>query len=619
MLQDQDLISVQEVRTKIEKAHAAWQTYRTFTQEQVDAVVEAVAAKGRAHARRLAEMAVEETGMGNADDKTAKNLLASYLLANYIRGMKTVGVLREVPEQRLTEIGESQGVVAAICPTTNPTSTVFFKSIIALKAGNAIVLSPHPRAHQSTCTAAKLVAEAVVEAGAPADVVQCILTSTIEATQAMMRHPKTAVILATGGASMVKAAYSSGKPAFGVGPGNVVVLLDTSADVAASVPQIIAGKHFDFGTVCSSEQTVVAERSIRERMLAEFKAGKAFVMNDEQRQAVERTLFVNGTTVRPECVGKSPLVIAKMAGITVPDDTSILIAEIKGIGKGHPLSAEKLSPVLALHFVDTFEQALDACEAVLRFGGAGHTSGIYAQDEAKIKRFATRMPSYRVLVNTSTVPGSTGMTSALQPSMTLGCGAVAGNITSDNVGPQHLVNIKRVAWGIRKVEDALPPQITNGAPVVDRSALVAAVERYLAQKGLAVTNAAVSAAVSAALPAAPAPSTPVVVPPARPALRETVADVVDRFLATKPAEAPPALPTCGCAKTASSPQPAVEQEAAPAAPPAPKIEIVDFVCEADVRLAMTKQQKIFIGPRTIVTPAAREAAAMDEIIVMAER
>jgi acyl-CoA reductase-like NAD-dependent aldehyde dehydrogenase len=620
MLQDQDLISVQEVRVKIEKAHAAWQTYKNFTQEQVDAVVEAVAAKGQAHARRLAEMAVEETGMGNVDDKVAKNLLASYLLANYIRGMKTVGVLREVPEKRLTEIGESQGVVAAICPTTNPTSTVFFKSIIALKAGNAIVLSPHPRAHQSTCTAAKLVAEAAVEAGAPADLVQCILTSTLEATQAMMKHPKTAVILATGGAGMVKAAYSSGKPAFGVGPGNVVVLLDTTADVAASVAQIISGKHFDFGTVCSSEQTIVAERGMRERMLAEFKAGKAFIMNDDQRQAVERTLFVNGTTVRPECVGKSPLVIARMAGISIPEDTSILVAEIGGIGKAHPLSAEKLSPVLALHFVDGFEQALDACEAVLRFGGAGHTSGIYTQDEAKVKRFAARMPSYRVLVNTSTVPGSTGMTTALQPSMTLGCGAVAGNITSDNVGPQHLINIKRVAWGIRRAEDALPPQ-PAASGVLDRAALVAAVERYLSQKGLTVSGDSVSAAIAAALPAAPAPApaTPVVLPPARPALHETVSGVVDRFLASKPqAEvAAPAGPSCGCGvKPASDPQPAAVE--APA-PPAPKVEISDFVCEADVRAAIQRNKKIFIGPRSIVTPAARELAGQDETIVLAER
>lgn len=606
MLHDQDLVSVQEVRAKVEQAHAAWQQYKTFSQQQVDAVVEAVAEAACAHARRLAEMAVEETGMGNADDKYAKNMLCADLLPRAIRGMKTVGVLRELPEQRITEIGVPQGVVAAICPTTNPTSTVIYKSIIALKSGNAIVLSPHPKARKCTCAAAAVVMEAAAAAGAPAGLVQCIESSTLDATQALMKHPKTGVILATGGAGMVRAAYSSGKPAFGVGPGNVPVLIDTSADIAVAVEMVIAGKRFDFGTVCSSEQTVVAEKVLRDRILAEFQSRKAYLLNDQERQAVERTLFSGSTTVRAECVGQSAVKIAQMAGLQVPGDTSILIAEIGGVGKEHPLSAEKLSPVLALLFTECFDSAVRACEKILQFGGLGHTSVIHALDESKVRQFGERVPSFRVLVNTSSPQGSVGITTALQPSMTLGCGAAAGNITSDNVGPQHLMNIKRVAWAVRTPEEAMPPQAdrTPAAPArtpgaLDKAALIAAVERYLAKKGIRVASPAVDAAVAAALPAAPA------------------------------------APSCGCAAKAAevaspaklAPGDAAQVAGATAkpdsvavqAPPAPPIEIAEFVCEADVRAAMAKKKKIFIGPKTIVTPAARDAAAPDEILVVAER
>ncbi len=600
MLQDQDLVSVQEVRAKVDQAYAAWQRYRTFTQQQVDAVVEAVAGAGRAHARRLAELAVEETGMGNADDKFAKNMLCADLLPRSIRGMKTVGVLRELPEQRITEIGVPQGVVAGICPTTNPTSTVLYKAIIALKSGNAIVLSPHPRAKRCTCAAAAVVMEAAAGAGAPAGLVQCVESSTLEATQALMKHPKTGVILATGGAGMVRAAYSSGKPAFGVGPGNVPVLIDSSADIAAAVEKVVAGKRFDYGTVCSSEQTVVAERGLRERILAEFQSRRAYLLNEQERQAVERTLFTGTTTVRAECVGQSPLKIAQLAGIQVPGDTSILIAEIGGVGREHPLSAEKLSPVLALLFTDGFDGAVAACEEILQFGGLGHTSVIHAQDESKVRQFGERVSSFRVLVNTSAPQGSVGITTALQPSMTLGCGAAAGNITGDNVGPQHLTNIKRVAWAVRTPEEAMPAQAGQAAgqartpAALDKAALIAAVERYLAKKGIVIASPAVDAAVAAALPAAPAPVA--------------------------------AAPSCGCAAkapaaapAASAPAPASSAPAPVSAPPAPKIEISEFVCEADVRAAISKKKKIFIGPRTIVTPAARDAAAPDEILVMAER
>src|ERR1700733_1258535 len=267
MLADQDLLSIQEVRTKVGKAFAAWQKYRTFSQEQVDAIVERMAAAARAHSKRLADLAVEETGYGNAKDKYIKNLLNCDWLPRRMRGMKTVGILRELPEEKLVEIGVSMGVGAAILPTTNPTSTAMFKTLISLKAGNAIVISPHPRAHRCTCATAAVLYEAAVAAGAPEGLIQCVDTATLEGTNALMRHELTSVILSTGGSAIVKAAYSSGKPAFGVGPGNVPVLVDTSADLDDAIPKIVAGKSFDYGTVCSSEQAIVAHISLRDRIL----------------------------------------------------------------------------------------------------------------------------------------------------------------------------------------------------------------------------------------------------------------------------------------------------------------------------------------------------------------
>ncbi len=629
MLHDQDLVSVQEVRQKVELAWQAFQIFQSYSQAQVDAIVEAMGAAGRAHARPLAEMAVEETGMGNVEDKTVKNLVNADLLLRSIRGVKTVGILRERPEDKVIEVGTGVGVIAAILPATNPTSTAIFKSVISLKAGNAVVLSPHPRAKNSTCSTAALLIDAARKAGAPEGIIQCINNPSLDGTNALMRHPRTGVILSTGGAGIVRAAYSSGKPAFGVGPGNVPVLLDPSFDVAEAVAKVVAGKMFDYGTVCSSEQVLVAESSIRGRVLEELKKQRAFLLNDAQRQAVEKTLFTHGTTVRADCVGQSPQKIARMAGFEVPADATILVAEIGGVGKEHPLSAEKLSPVLALLFVDSFQAGADACEKVLRFGGIGHTCVIFANDDAKVRKYGLQMPAYRVLVNTASPQGSTGVTTGLQPSMTLGCGAIAGNITSDNVGPLHLINIKRIAYAIRTPEEAFAGDgfqapAPAAAAGIDRAALVSAVEKYLAAKGVAVSGPAVSAAVARVLPAAAPVSRPA------PAPAEVVAGVVDRFLDRRRPPAKPS-PNCGCAlppapkPPAAAPAPYVPPPPVAAEPPrkaevpAPQITIVDFVCEADVRTAMGQNKKIYIGPKTIVTPAARELAGRDEILVMAQR
>ena len=578
MLEDKDLVSIQDVRGKVEQAYAAFQKYRGYSQQQVDHIVEQIAASARAHARRLAELAVEETGYGNAADKFTKNMLAADVLPRRMRGMKTVGILRELPEQQIVEIAAPVGVVAAILPTTNPTSTAIYKILISLKAGNAIVLSPHPNARRCTCETAAVLDEAATKAGAPPGLIQCITLPTLEATNALMRHPRTGVILSTGGHGIVKAAYSSGKPAFGVGPGNVPALIERTADIADAIAKVVAGKTFDFGTLCSSEQAIVAEAAIRDRVLSELKARKVFFCDDAQRGSLARLLFAPNGAVNPKCVGQPAPKIARMAGFEVPSDTSVLAVSLEGVGTEHPLSAEKLSPVLSLYFKKDFAEALDTCEALLRFGGLGHTSVIHSRDDARILEFGLRMPSMRILVNTSAPHGSTGITTDLFPAMTLGCGALAGNITGDNIGPKHLFNIKRLARAVRKPEEAWEMSISDTSDPIDRKAIANAVDRYLGKRGLSTGP------------------------------TQTVAtEVVDRFLAGRgvPQPAPP-----------SQSAPA---ESAPAQTVTPARQIADFVCEDDVRNAIRDSRKIYIRPKTIVTPSARDLATASDILVMAER
>ncbi len=599
MPEEQDQAAVQEARSKVSRAYAAFQKYRLFSQQQIDEVVEAMAEAGRANARRLAELAVEETGYGNVKDKIAKNLLNADLLARTIRGMKTVGLLREIPDEKIVEVGVPCGVVAAVVPCTNPTSTVIYKVLIALKAGNTIVISPHPRAVRCTRETAEVLYQAARKAGAPEDSILCLENPTLEATQALMRHEHTAVILATGGHGVVRAAYSSGKPAFGVGPGNVPALIDTSFPVGEAVAGVVEGKAFDYGTVCSSEQTLVAERSLREPILAALREQRAYLCSEEEREALARVLVRPNLQINPECVGQAPTKLARMAGFEVPPDTSILVAELAGVGKEHPLSVEKLSPVLAVRFVRDFEEALQTCEAVLRFGGMGHTCVIWSKDEERIRIFGLRMPAFRVLVNTPGPHGSVGITTKLMPSMTLGCGAMGGNSTSDNVGPQHLINIKRIAWKVREAAEALPlppyeeerrtvEQPASAIAAADRAAIAAIVEQYLRERGLAPV----------------APSAPV-----------AAAEIVERFLSSRgklPASCPMQGEVCPGAATSPTALPAQPT------PPAQPVFVADFVCEADVRAAIQQGRKIFIGPRTIVTPAARDLGEQHGVLVMTQ-
>ncbi len=579
MLADKDLVSIQEVRTKVEKAYAASQKYRHYNQEQVDGIVEHMAAAARGAAQRLAEMAVEETGYGNAKDKLAKNLLCADLLPRRMRGMKTIGVIRELPEEKVTEIAVPVGVVAAILPTTNPTSTAIYKSLVSLKAGNAIVLSPHPNAKRCTCETAAILYNAALEAGAPEGIIECITTPTLEATNALMRHERTGVILSTGGHGIVKAAYSSGKPAFGVGPGNVPVMLERTADVADAIGKIVDGKAFDYGTVCSSEQAVVAEAPLRDRVIAELKARKVYLCSEAQKESLGKVLLTSHGTVNPKCVGQPAPKIARMAGFEVPGDTPVLVVELTGVGKQHPLSAEKLSPVLSLYSVKDFAEGMEVCEGLLRFGGLGHTCVIHSKDDARIREYGLRMPAFRVLVNTPAPQGSTGITTSVFPSMTLGCGAIAGNITSDNIGPLHLINIKRIAYAVRKPEQAFEVPAVASAPLsVQRGTVIAAVEKYLASRGVGSTA------------------------------TSDVPGIVDRFLSAKKA---------GGGGAGGSP--AQANAAAPPAPPTPQPAIAAFVCENDVREAMQGSRKIYVGPKTIVTPSARDLGDQFGILVLAQR
>jgi len=590
MLRDKDLVAIQEARAKVEKAYAAFQQYRRFTQEQVDAVIDRMAQAGRSNAERLARLAVEETGYGNVHDKTSKNLLCCDTLHQAIRPLKTVGIIREDAAQKLIEIAEPVGVVAAILPTTNPTSTALFKILIALKGRNTIVISPHPRAVRCTCETAALLYQAAREAGAPEDLIQCLESPTLEATQEIMRHRRTGVILSTGGQGIVRAAYSSGKPALGVGPGNVPVMLERSAEVKQAVRMVVEGKSFDYGTVCSSEQSLVAEESLRQQVLAELKANHAHLCDEGQIAALSKLLITPDFRVNPKCVGQAPTEIARMAGFSVLPETRILVAHLEGMGKQYPLSAEKLSPVLSLYFVKDFEAGAQLCENLLHFGGLGHTCVIYSRDDARIREFGLRMPAMRVLVNTPAPQGSVGITTNVFPSMTLGCGAAAGNVTGDNIGPLHLINWKRIAYHVRDAEEAfVSPEAKayfatgrvaeaaapapEPASVPPRPAIAAAVERYLASRGLGAA------------------------PP--PAAANPAAEVVDRFLASRP----PGSPSGPAA--AAGPQ----NPAPCASPPAPPVEVASFVSEADVRQARREGKKIYLGRKTIVTPAARDVGA----------
>ncbi len=440
-----DRLSVAEAKDKAGRAHAALTHMRALSQEAVDRMVAGLARAVAREATRLAESAHRETGFGNVRDKTTKNLFASERVASHIAGLKTVGIIRDDARSGITEIGEPMGVVAAVVPSTNPTSTAIFKALIAMKARCPIVMSPHPAARDCVVETFQVLEAAARSLGLPDDALQCLTTVSIAGTEALMKSPHTAVILATGGIGLVRAAYASGKPAYGVGPGNVPVYIHASADTAKAVGDVIAGKTFDYGTLCSSEQALVFDTAIASEVLRALEAEQVHLLSDDESQRVASWVIGERGLVNAQAVGRSAPALAEAAGFKVPSGTRALVARVAGVGREHPLSAEKLCPVLALYEVAGPDEGIRRCQDLLAFGGTGHTAGIHANDEDLLRRFALAQPASRVIANSQTSMGATGHTTALEPSLSLGCGAAAGNITSDNITPLHLINIKRLA------------------------------------------------------------------------------------------------------------------------------------------------------------------------------
>ena len=461
---DRDLRSRQETRALIVAAEAAYQELRHFSQEQLDRITEAICAAGNQNAALLARMACEETGFGNAKDKEEKNRFAAQRVYDAIRGMKTVGILREDAETRIWDVGVPVGVIAGIVPSTNPTSTVIYKAMIALKAGSPIVFSPHPNAVKCTCKAAELVAEAAYAAGCPKGAIGCITTPTMDAVQELMHHEYTRLILATGGGAMVHAAYSSGKPAIGVGAGNGPAYIHKSANIRQAAADIICSKTFDNGTVCASEQSVITERCCEAEVREAFRAQGCYFLSTEEAAKVAGLLLRPNGTINPKVVGKRACEVAKMAGVTVPEQTPVLIARETEAGPTRPYSREKLCPILAFFVEENEDTILKRICEVLYGEGAGHTFVIHATDEAVIRRFALQVPVSRFLVNTPASLGGIGATTRLFPALTLGCGAVGGSSSSNNIGPLDLINLRRVAWG--SAQEARPP-VSLDASLID--------------------------------------------------------------------------------------------------------------------------------------------------------
>ncbi len=439
--------SVEKLEQAIARTRAAQNFFATYTQDQVDKIFLAAASAANKARIPLAKMAVEETGMGVVEDKVIKNNYASEYIYNAYKNTKTCGVIEEDAAFGTKKIAEPIGVIAAVIPTTNPTSTAIFKCLIALKTRNAIIISPHPRAKNSTIAAAKLILEAAVAAGAPEGIIDWIDVPSLDMTNTVMKEAD--IILATGGPGMVKAAYSSGKPALGVGAGNTPAIIDTSADILLAVNSIIHSKTFDNGMICASEQSVIVLKEIYEAVKREFAVRGCYFLDSEETEKVRKTIIINGA-LNAKIVGQSAARIAELSGVTVPAGTKILIGEVESVELSEEFAHEKLSPVLAMYKAETFEDALEKAEHLIADGGYGHTSSIYLNqvtEREKLDTFAARMKTCRILVNTPSSHGGIGdlYNFKLAPSLTLGCGSWGGNSVSENVGVKHLLNIKTVA------------------------------------------------------------------------------------------------------------------------------------------------------------------------------
>jgi acetaldehyde dehydrogenase (acetylating) len=445
MILDKDLLSVQEARNVAAKAKEAQLEYQHFDQQQVDRIIKAMAEAGYEASDKLAKMACDESGFGIYEDKIIKNQFSTKNVYESIKNLKTAGIISEESNGKILRIAAPMGVVCALIPSTNPTSTAMFKALISLKSRNAIVASPHPRTAQCTAESLKTLSDAAEKAGAPKGLIQCMSEPTIEGTDALMRDKNIAVILATGSTPMVKAAYSAGKPAFGVGSGNVPAFIERSANFQKAVADIIYGTTFDNGTICSSEQSMIVDLPLKEKVIEEAKLHGCYFVTADEKEKLEKAMQTD-LKINPEIVGKSAIFIAEYAGFSVPEKTRALAVNCFDVGKSEPLSIEKLSPVLAFYTVDGWLEGCHRCIHLLEFGGMGHTMVIHSNDEPIIMKFALEKPAFRILVNTPASVGAVGFTTALDPSMTLGPGTWGGSIISDNVTAKHLLNIKSLAF-----------------------------------------------------------------------------------------------------------------------------------------------------------------------------
>lgn len=444
---DSDLRSIQQARDLLHEAKAAQKAFATADQETVDRIVAAMVEAGAAEAERLGTMAHEETGFGRAESKKLKNLFATRTLHERMDGMLTAGIISKSADGSVWEVATPMGVVAALIPSTNPTSTAMYKAIISAKARCGIVMTPHPRAKACTAEALKVVAEVAYAAGAPRGLFGCITDVTMDATTELMENPITAVILATGGPGMVRAAHSKGKPAYGVGSGNVPAYVDRAANLEKAAEDILSGPSFDWGTLCSTERSVIVDQPIRKRFFDEIRRkGGHFCSPEETEKLRNIVLAPGGHGLNIDIVGQSPQKIAAMAGFRVADDVRALLAEVEVVGKAEPLSMETLSPILSVYTVDGWQQGCERCIEILNHGGIGHTLALHTQNDHVVHAFALEKPSMRIVVNTVAALGSVGYTTSLFPAMTLGPGTVGGSITSDNISPLHLLNVKRLAF-----------------------------------------------------------------------------------------------------------------------------------------------------------------------------
>ena len=456
---DKDLYSRQQAREMVEEAWNAQKGWAFASQEEVDRVCQAMAEVAYGAADRLGRMATEETGFGVPEHKLIKNQFASKVVWESIRDVPTVGIVNKDDAQKYYEIAWPMGVIAALTPSTNPTSTVINKVLMAVKARNAIVISPHPSAVNCCLSATDLMKKAAVSSGAPEGLIHCMSEVSLPGTNELLSHRKTALILATGGSEMVRVAHSQGKPAYGVGPGNVPVYVDRSADLEKAARYIVASKAFDHSLICSTEQSVVADRPIAARLKELMEAEGAFWLTPHQAEALGLLLFKSDGVIDPTMVGKSPQYLAAAAGIQVPEKARILVANLKVVGPEEPLSREKLTPVLGFYVEDGWENGCNRSLELIHFGGRGHSLVIHATDEEVIMAFGLEKPVFRIGVNTMGTMGMIGMTTGISPSLTLGSGGVGGSITGDNINVHHLYNLKRLAF---EINDPPPEALLPG-------------------------------------------------------------------------------------------------------------------------------------------------------------